>query len=101
MIGERLTNIRKYHGDYQENLAEKLHVSVHTIASWEQGKSNPSHEMLVSICRLYNVSSDYLLGLASDDPTFEEKRRSERFTQEERKEIKDFEEFLLYKRKKK
>ncbi len=100
MIGERLANVRRYHGDYQENLANKLHVSIHTVSSWEQGKSSPSHADLVAICRLYGVSADYLLGLTDDDPVFSERRRTERFTPEERAEIRNFEEYLLYKRKK-
>ena len=62
MIGERLAEIRKDHGDNQDDLARKLNVSVFAIRSWEQEKSAPSHEMLVRVCRLYQVSSDYPLG---------------------------------------
>ncbi len=68
MIGERLADVRKEHNDRQADLAQKLHVTLYTVRSWEQGKSSPSHEMLVQICRLYQVSSDYLLGLSDHDP---------------------------------
>ncbi len=68
MIGERLAEVRKDHNDKQSDLAEKLNVTLYTIRSWEQEKSSPSHEMLVRICRLYHVSSDYLLGLSDQDP---------------------------------
>ena len=68
MIGERLAEIRKDHGDRQADLAQKLHVTLYTVRSWEQEKSALSHEMLVRICRLYQVSSDYLLGLSDYDP---------------------------------
>ena len=61
MIGERLAEVRKDHNDRQADLAQKLHVTLYTVRSWEQEKSAPSHEMLVRICRLYQVSSDYLL----------------------------------------
>ena len=100
MNGERLADVRKDHGDRQEDLARKINVSLPTVRSWEQGKSSPSHTDLVAICRLYHVSSDYLLGLTDDDPLFTERRRAERFTPEERADIRRFEEFLLYKRKK-
>lgn len=70
MIGERLKEIRKDHGDTQRDLAAKLSVSVFTVQSWEQEKSAPSNELLVALCLLYQVSSDYLLGLKSDDPVF-------------------------------
>ncbi len=68
MIGERLAEVRKDHHDRQADLAQKLHVTLYTVRSWEQGKSSPSNEMLVQICRLYQVSSDYLLGLSDHDP---------------------------------
>ena len=57
-------------GDNQADLAAHLNVSVSTIRSWEQGKSSPSHEFLVSICQLYHISADYLLGLSNIDPAY-------------------------------
>lgn len=68
MIGERLQEIRKDHGDTQQSLADKLNVSLYAVRCWEQDKSSPSHDTLVSICRLYNVFSDYLLGLSDNAP---------------------------------
>ena len=68
VIGERLAEVRKDHKDRQADLAEKLHVTLYTIRSWEQEKSSPSNEMLVRICMLYHVSADYLLGLSNHDP---------------------------------
>ena len=66
MIGERLQDIRKDNQDTQRMLAEKLKVSIATVQSWEQEKSAPNHDMLVAICRLYQVSADYLLGIPSE-----------------------------------
>lgn len=91
MIGELLAEVRKDHGDTQASLAEKLHVTVSAVRSWEQEKSSPSHETLVSICRLYNVSSDYLLGLTRIE-------RPEEFTREELAQICEFEKFLMWKK---
>ena len=99
MIGERLAEVRKDHGDRQDDFAKKLHVSISTVRSWEQEKSSPPEEMLVAICRLYNVTSDFLLGLSDEDPLWAG-RRYERFTTEERVEIRCFEDYLLWKRKK-
>lgn len=100
MIGERLAEIRKDHGDTQQDLADKLSVTKFTISNWEQQRSDPSHENLISICCLYNVSADYLLGVSDEDPLLVQSRREKRFTSEERSEIRRFEEFLLWKRKK-
>ncbi len=99
MIGERLAEMRKDHGDTQAALAGRLGVSLPTVRAWEQEKSSPSHEMLVTICRLYSVSSDYLLGLTDLDPAYAEKKRSENLTLQEQKAVRDYEAYLRWKRK--
>ena len=101
MIGERLAEIRKDHGDTQVSLAEKLKVSLPAVRAWEQGKSDPGHDLLVSICKLYDVSADYLLGLSNEDPVFSPYRPPLLFNREELQALKDYEAFLLWKRKKK
>lgn len=91
MIGELLAEVRKDHHDTQKQLADKLHVTVSAVRSWEQEKSSPSHETLVNICRLYNISADYLLGLSQvEHPNV--------FNQEDLGKIREFEEFLLWKK---
>lgn len=62
MIGERLQEIRKDNGDTQQDLANKLHASLYAVRCWEQGKSDPSHDTLAAICRLYDVSADLSAG---------------------------------------
>ena len=101
MIGELLAEVRKDHGDTQASLAQKLHVTVSAVRSWEQDKSSPPHETLVSICRLYQVSADYLLGLTRVDPMYVQRRRLENFSQEELDQLRDFEEFLRWRKGKK
>ena len=99
MIGERLSEIRKDYGDKQTDLAQKLNVTVSTVRSWEQEKSSPSHDMLVQICRLYYVSSDYLLGLTDVDPAYLKHQQSEKLTSEELAELRKYAEYLLWKKK--
>ena len=56
MIGERLQEIRKDNGDTQQRIwPSKLHASLYAVRCWEQGKSDPSHDTLAAICRLYDV----------------------------------------------
>ena len=98
MIGERLADVRKDHGDTQEDLAKKLHVTKYTISNWEQEKCVPAHEQLVQICRLYGVSADFLLGVTDDDPIYSRSKRESLFTAEERAELKRVEEYLLWRR---
>lgn len=99
MIGERLAEVRKDHDDTQQTLADKLNVTKHTVSSWEQEKSEPYHEMLVKICKLYGVSADYLLGLSNIDPAYV-KNRPEVFSKEDQALMKEFETFLRWRRQK-
>ena len=100
MIGDRLSETRKFYNDTQAMLAKRLKVSVSTVRSWEQEKSSPPHEMLVSICRMYHVSADYLLGLSNVAPEMVEHSRLELLSPEELEELQSFERYLLWKRKK-
>lgn len=66
MFGEKLADLRKDCHLDQKELAKELGVSHHTISSYERGRSQPNHEMLVKIARYFDVSLDYLLGLRRD-----------------------------------
>ncbi len=98
MIGERLAEIRKDHGDTQQTLADKLNVTKYTVSSWEQEKSEPNHEMLVRICRMYGVASDYLLRLSDLDPVYFS-RRTESLSSEDQALMKEVKVFLVWRRK--
>lgn len=93
MIGERLKEIRKDHHDTQADLAKKLNISIFTVQSWEQEKSEPSHGLLIQICQLYHVTADYLLGLTDYDPIFM-KLREAHLSPEEQKYVNLFADFL-------
>ena len=99
MIGERLKEVRQDHGHTQSDLARKMNVSLSTIKSWEGENSAPKHEYLIAICKLYHVSSDFLLGLTDDDPVFSKMRR-DKLNDRNRSLLNLFEEFLLYKQQK-
>ena len=99
VIGERLAEVRKDHGDTQQSFAVKMNVTKYTVSSWEQEKSEPNHEMLVKICRLYEISSDYLLGLSDADPAYI-RNRMENLGQEDQLLLKELEDFLLWKKRK-
>lgn len=98
MIGERLAEVRKDHGDRQADLAEKLHVTLYTVRSWEQENSSPSHDLLVRICRLYHVSSDYLLGLSNHDPLLYDDLDLSSVDQNDMKKLQEYVEYLQWKR---
>ena len=95
MIGERLQDIRKDHNDTQQDLADKLHASLYAVRCWEQGKSDPSHDTLVAICRLYGVSADYLLGLTDEDPIYSQRQQKNNLNTENLATLKRFEAFFI------
>ena len=97
--GARIRELRIAKNFTQDDLAEKLSVSTATVRSWERDISSPPHETLVKICRMYCVSSDYLLGLTDVDPTFVSRKRQEQFSPEELEQIREFENYLLWKKR--
>ena len=99
MIGERLSEVRKDYGDTQMTLAQKLKVSLPTVRAWEQERSSPSHETLVTICQLYQVSADYLLGLSDADPAYTHHHHQIHLTAAERAELQSFEHYLVWRRR--
>lgn len=50
----------------QKYVALTLGIAAPSVANWERGKTNPSHENIVKLADLYGVSVDYLLGRTED-----------------------------------
>ena len=44
----------------QDLAAVKLHVTAETLRSWEKGKTVPTYEKFVEICKLYNYPADFI-----------------------------------------
>ena len=63
MLGERIAEMRLALGWSQVELAKKLNVAKQTVSNWENDNIQPSIEMLLRLAMLFNVSTDYLLGL--------------------------------------
>ena len=100
MFGDILKELRDDHEDTQASLAAKLDIAKSTVSNWEQGKTEPCIEMLCRICDLYDVTADYLLGRTADDPLLRQKRH-EALNDENRRTVRQFENYLLYEQKKK
>lgn len=66
-LGKRLKELRAEKGVFQKDVASAVHVAQNTIAGYETGSKEPSLEVLVLLCKFYNTSSDYLLGLKDYD----------------------------------
>lgn len=66
-FGNRLKNLRIEKHLSQAVLAQKLGISTNAISQYETNKRFPDKQGLISICKFFCVTSDYLLGL-SDIP---------------------------------
>lgn len=62
-FGQRLRDLRKQVQLTQKQLAELVGVKNSIISFYENGDRIPSPEMIVSLAKVFHVSSDYLLGL--------------------------------------
>lgn len=63
-LGTKLKELRNEKGMKLKDVAAALNVTVRSINRYEDGTREPSLELLIAFCRLYEVSSDYLLGLS-------------------------------------
>ncbi len=62
-IAKRLKEIRMENHLTQAQFGEKFSVSQDTVSLWEKGKSIPTADYLIAICKYFSVSADFLLGL--------------------------------------
>ncbi len=66
MFGKKLKEFRKKAGMTQGGLAEKWGYSQQMVAMIEGGRREPSFDKLIQVAKLFNVSTDNLLGLKED-----------------------------------
>lgn len=68
MLGFRIAALRKQSGLNQAELASLVQVSPSAVGMYEQGRREPSAEILLALARVFQVSVDYLLtGEAGED----------------------------------
>ena len=63
IIGERIKELRLENKLSQAKLGNLLLVSQDTVSLWEKGKSLPTAEYIIAMCKLFEISADYVLGL--------------------------------------
>lgn len=65
----KLRELRKEKGPSMKELGEALGCSESTISLYENGKREPSFEMLLKMGEFFGVTVDYLLGNEGKDPS--------------------------------
>ena len=79
-FGERIKDVRKKNKMTQEELAEKLFLSVDSISKMENGKVMCMPEHLTKICQIFNVSADYFYFAMEKELVCEKKSEIDKIT---------------------
>lgn len=63
-FGEKIRLLREEMEINQTKLAKKVNMTQRKISYIECDKYEPSIDDIISLCKFFNVTSDYLLGLS-------------------------------------
>ena len=66
MYGTRIRELREERGMSQATLARELNVSQRTVSRFELEQHDLGTQDIIAICRLFEVTADYLLGLEDE-----------------------------------
>lgn len=66
-LSEKLKNQRQLLKLSQKEVANAIGVSPAVVSNYENGDRSPSIETLIALARLYKCSTDYLLGINSEN----------------------------------
>lgn len=63
MYGQRIRELREERNLTQAQLADRIGTTASTVGKYEREGLQPSVETIISLCKFFGVSADYLLGL--------------------------------------
>ncbi|MFD1675448.1 helix-turn-helix domain-containing protein [Alicyclobacillus fodiniaquatilis] len=66
-IAQRIASLRRKHKYTQQTVADHLGISRGAYANYEVGSREPDAETFAKLAELFNVTTDYLLGLDSSN----------------------------------
>ncbi len=62
----RLKELRENRDIKQVEIANHLHIKQNTYSQYENGQRQIPIELLISLAKFYNTSTDYILGLTNE-----------------------------------
>ena len=82
-LGKRIAELRTQNSFTQLEIAKSLgYKDKSTVASWETGKSSPSIDIFIKLCKLFKVTPNDFLGFSDSQPlTVKEKMLIDSFQQ--------------------
>ncbi len=66
MYGERIKELRMERGLTQTQLANELNTTQKSISKYETEFLDLNTGMIIALCKFFEVSADYLLGLTDE-----------------------------------
>ena len=66
MYGKRIKELRIERGLTQAQLANEMHTTQKSISKYETEFLDLSTNMIIALCKYFEVSADYLLGLTDE-----------------------------------
>lgn len=63
----RLKEIRSQKHYSQKQVASAIGITDTLYQKYEYGKTKPAYDVIIKLCKFFDISADYLLGL-SDNP---------------------------------
>lgn len=63
-FGERLLKLREERNETQQQLADAIGITRQSLSRYETNERTPNIDLIYNVSKHYNVSADYLLGLA-------------------------------------
>lgn len=67
---QRLRSIREDHDLSQSEAGKIIHKSQQGYSHIENGRAELKIEDLAALCRFYNISADYMIGLTDEEKPF-------------------------------
>ncbi len=65
-MAEKLRSLRKQKGLSAKEVATELNITRSAYTNYECGIRLPAYEILIKICKFFDITSDYLLGIDED-----------------------------------
>ena len=67
MIAEKIQELRGQMQISQAELARRLGVTRSSVNAWEMGLSVPTTQFVAEMAKIFNVSTDYILGVEAEE----------------------------------
>ena len=63
---EKIKELRKKRGWTLQQLSARTHIAPNTLNQYELGKREPSFDILISLAKVFGVTTDYLMGIENN-----------------------------------